>query len=66
MPKATPPKRQVQRVRWPWDDRGRSALTADDVRQSLAALSALLPQVMCRVHSARETGPVVVNGEVWR
>ena len=65
-----PAKKRVggegRRVEWPWSDRGRSALTAEDVRKSLEALAAFMPQVMCRVHSARESGPVVVNGEVWR
>lgn len=35
---------QQQRAHWPWDDRGRSAVTVESVQRDMAAIRAMLPR----------------------
>jgi hypothetical protein len=53
------------RFAWPWSDRGRSKVTAEDVRKDLIKLQGLIAQSMREARGfVRPT--VVVNENGWR
>jgi hypothetical protein len=51
--------------RWPWSDRGRSAVTQESVVADLARLKALLAEVMEKTYCAGHP-TVVVQHQGWK